>query len=136
MNFESEQTSASVGSEGGRRSPGRNWMKSLKTAAVFQTSSSSLPSITGGLSKRVMRTGFTFSGVRSAALVGSDAGELAAGLAFVAGGFAVVEVVAGGFVAVEFVAPSVEAGVPGAVAGGGGGGEGAPGPPALPGGTL
>src|SRR2546421_8911694 len=57
----------SVGSEGGVMSPGRNCMKSLKTAADFQTSSSILPSITGGLSKRVRRVGATFSGVSSAA---------------------------------------------------------------------
>src|SRR5947209_10619039 len=57
----------SVGSEGGVMSPGRNCMKSLKTTADFQTSSSIFPSITGGLSKRVSRVGVTFSGVSSAA---------------------------------------------------------------------
>src|SRR5713226_2260497 len=43
-------------------SPGFLCRKSLKTAACFHTSSSSLPSITGGLSKRGTRTGFAFSG--------------------------------------------------------------------------
>src|SRR5437764_4974235 len=63
----------SVGSDGAVRSPGRYCMKSLKTAADFQTSSSSFPSITGGLSKRVRRVGVIFSGVSSAA---SRAAEL------------------------------------------------------------
>src|SRR6185437_4059111 len=36
-------------------------MKSLKTVACCHTSSSSLPSMTGGLSKRVMRMGTDFS---------------------------------------------------------------------------
>src|SRR5437588_5705668 len=57
----------SVGSEGAIRSAGRYCMKSLKRAADFQTSSSSFPSITGGLSKRVSRVGVNFSGVSSAA---------------------------------------------------------------------
>src|SRR5437588_12907785 len=57
----------SVGSEGAIRSAGRYCMKSLKTAADSQTSSSSFPSITGGLSKRVRRVGVIFSGVSSAA---------------------------------------------------------------------
>src|SRR5947209_20553059 len=57
----------SVGSEGAASSPGRNCMKSLKTAADFQTSSSILPSMTGGLSKRTSLTGLIFSGVRRAA---------------------------------------------------------------------
>src|ERR1051325_2546233 len=36
-------------------------MKSLKTVACFHTSSSSLPSMTGGLSKRATRKGTAFS---------------------------------------------------------------------------
>src|ERR1051326_5133941 len=68
----------SVCKDGACNSPGRHCMKSLKTAAVFQTSSSILPSITGGLSKRVSLTGLIFSAVRSSAsrasaLAGSDA---------------------------------------------------------------
>src|SRR5882724_2358537 len=43
-------------------SPGFVCRKSLKTAACFQTSSSGLPSMTGGLSNRGMRTGWAFSG--------------------------------------------------------------------------
>ncbi len=57
----------SVCCDGATRSTGRYWMKSLKTAADFQISSSSLPSITGALSKRTSRVGCTFSGVSSAA---------------------------------------------------------------------
>src|SRR3954465_13575457 len=62
----------SVGCEGGTRSTGRNCVKSLKTAAVFQTSSSILPSMTGGLSKRTRRAGATFSGVSSAASLAAE----------------------------------------------------------------
>src|SRR5947209_8213695 len=79
--------SASVGSDGGCRSPGRHWMKSLKTAACFHTSSSSLPSMTGGLSKRGTRTGFTFSAVRNAAnLAAAFAGSATCGFALPADG--------------------------------------------------
>src|ERR1700674_3987632 len=53
---------ASVGLEGAILSPGLTWEKALKTAACFHTSSSSLPSITGGLSHRGMRIGLAFSG--------------------------------------------------------------------------
>src|ERR1043166_3527512 len=43
-------------------SPGLVWTKSLKRAALFQTSSSSLPSTVGGFSKRGTTTGLSFSG--------------------------------------------------------------------------
>src|SRR6266498_2965648 len=43
-------------------SPGEVCRKSLNTAACFQISSSNLPSITGGLSKRGMTIGLAFSG--------------------------------------------------------------------------
>src|SRR2546423_12283883 len=107
---------ASVGSDGGCNSPGRNCMKSLKTAAVFHTSSSSLPSITGGLSKRATRTGFTFSGVRSAAYLaaafaGSDAVGPAAAGEFVAGGVVAVEFPAGPLVVVFAGEPAGGVGV-------------------------
>src|SRR5947209_10523570 len=66
----------SVFSEGAVNSPGRNCMKSFKTAAVFQTSSSILPSMTGGLSKRVSFTGLTLSAVRrTARRASADAGN-------------------------------------------------------------
>src|SRR3954471_12113008 len=76
----------SVGCEGGTRSTGRNCVKSLKTDAVFQTSSSILPSMTGGLSKRTRRAGVTFSGVSSAASLAAEVpgaafAEVAAGAA-------------------------------------------------------
>src|SRR5437763_16991608 len=91
-------------------------MKSLKTAALFQTSSSSLPSITGGLSKRATRTGFTFSGVRSAAylaaaLAGSDAAGPAAADEAAAGGVAAVEFPAGPLVVVPAGVPAGGVGV-------------------------
>src|ERR1044071_1995072 len=56
---------ASVGCEGAMLSPGSIWLKFLKTVAVFQTSSSSLPSMTGGLSKRWRCAGVVFWGVSS-----------------------------------------------------------------------
>src|ERR1700686_580013 len=43
-------------------SPGLICRKSLNTTACFQTSSSNLPSITGGLSKRGITMDFAFSG--------------------------------------------------------------------------
>src|SRR5918999_130674 len=57
----------SVGFEGATRSTGRYWTKSLKTEAVFQTSSSILPSMTGALSNFLRAVGDFFSGVSSAA---------------------------------------------------------------------
>src|SRR5436190_24258745 len=99
----------SVGLDGAVRSPGRYCMKSLKTAADFQTSSSSFPSITGGLSKRVSRVGVTFSGVSSAA---RRAAELPGTvLAFFAAPVAGVEFVAAPFVEGLDGAPAGAAGV-------------------------
>src|SRR5438045_2196561 len=57
----------SVGCEGCVLSPGLVWKKFLKAAADFHASSSSLPSMTGGFSKRVMRTGRAFSGASASA---------------------------------------------------------------------
>src|SRR2546423_6112955 len=73
-------------------------MKSLRTVADFQTSSSSLPSITGGLSNFGIFTGFAFSGGRAidrfAAPSAGAAGPLAAlglgaGLATAKGGLSI-----------------------------------------------
>src|SRR2546423_15633322 len=112
----------SVGSEGGVMSPGRNCMKSLKTVADFQTSSSSFPSMTGAVSKRVSRVGFTFSGVSRAA---RRAAELpGAAFAFFAEPCAGAELVAAPFVGGLDEAPAGEAagrgGRGGAVLGAGG----------------
>src|SRR2546423_12178467 len=124
---------ASVGSEGAIKSPGRHCMKSLKTAAVFQTSSSSLPSITGGLSNFVMLTALFFSGVRYAARRSADV-PVGAAADFAAAGVVAVESVfapsagalAGGVGDVDVAAAGV--GVGGGVPTGleGGEAEGAP----------
>src|SRR5258706_15051701 len=52
-------------------SPGPVCRKSLSTIACFQISSSNLPSITGGLSKRGMTIGLAFSGGMTARLFAS-----------------------------------------------------------------
>src|SRR5258706_12863026 len=52
-------------------SPGLVCRKSLSTTACFQISSSNLPSITGGLSKRGMTIGLAFSGGMTARLFAS-----------------------------------------------------------------
>src|SRR6185436_8126020 len=52
----------SVWAEAAAVSLGRHWVKSLKSGADFQTSSSSLPSITGGFANMTSLTGFCFSG--------------------------------------------------------------------------
>src|SRR5918997_5362788 len=73
----------SVGFVGATRSTGRYWTKSLKTAAVCQTSSSILPSMTGALSNFFRAVGVFFSGVsraarRAAFVVGSAAFDFTA----------------------------------------------------------
>src|SRR6185503_19231330 len=52
----------SVLAEAAAVSLGRHWVKSLNIGADFQTSSSSLPSITGGFANMTSFTGFCFSG--------------------------------------------------------------------------
>src|SRR6266513_6554932 len=54
-------------------SPGLVCRKSLSTTARFHTSSSNLPSITGGLSERGMTIGLAFSGGMTARFTLSDA---------------------------------------------------------------
>src|SRR6185503_13273117 len=55
----------SVLAEAAAVSLGRHCVKSLKSGADFQTSSSSLPSITGGFANITSFTGFCFSGGRA-----------------------------------------------------------------------
>src|SRR6185436_19262228 len=61
----------SVLAEAAAVSLGRHWVKSLNSGADFQTSSSSLPSITGGFANMTSLTGFCFSGGRAPADLGA-----------------------------------------------------------------